>query len=154
MTLHVVYLLFVQDTARAVFAKLGVTTKIDHRIQGVQTGCPHPIKEARYVMVPSGRMAYQCEAELLTAMARFRSGGGCEWFSLSSDESRSALNAALKASIPKFAGARHTWVVMTPAEIKAVAQEYGQEKQSKGVARKREITRRAVAGIARFRNWR
>lgn len=124
---HVLYLLLVEDTAKALFVKIGVTTKIDHRLGAIQTGCPHEIRSVRHVLIPTGRMAYTCERDLLVAMAPFRSGGGTEWFRLDGEEARSGLNAALKAIIPRFAGPRHTWTILKPSEIRQIARDYAEE---------------------------
>lgn len=72
--------LYVMQAGNSSFFKIGVAKDPKNRMKELQTGCPLPLNlVAVFVLSPAEGEVLRVEAELLSRLRPFATGGGHEW---------------------------------------------------------------------------
>ena len=109
-----IYVMFTQPIGDRVFAKVGISVRVDDRLLGVQTGCPIPIECAIHYRLPTRALAVRVERLMHAKLEHLRSSG--EWFALVvSDASHKAeFHRACREAMAEVTSGDWTWAVVTP----------------------------------------
>jgi hypothetical protein len=72
--------------------KIGISTNVQRRLAGIQTGCPFPVKLVGQWRTPHAR---KVEKQAHAALVRYRSSG--EWFGLAESVATAVVDTLVKA---------------------------------------------------------